>query len=214
MLFDKKKSTSIYLGMLVISLILIVLPLPYNLNNTNNNFELIYLRDSAYLETPITIDGNDAWALLEESEPWCTGNGSSSSPYIIENIIVNGSESIKISQSDVHFIIRNCTLYSPSRSAIVLTYVSNGKILNNEILNNGISLSYDTDYNIISGNTLHHGAIAVSIGSDHNIISNNTINNDQFGILLGGASTVSTNITISDNIINTSTLDDSHRFFE
>jgi parallel beta-helix repeat protein len=30
---------------------------------------------------------------------------------------------------------------------------------------------------------------------------------------LGGASTVSTNITISDNIINTSTLDDSHRFF-
>ncbi|GAH14331.1 unnamed protein product, partial [marine sediment metagenome] len=62
--------------------------------------------------TPIFIDGdatgigakNWTWAV---SQPWCSGNGISVNPYVIENVTINGlnsSNCIEIRDSDNHFV--------------------------------------------------------------------------------------------------------------
>ena len=209
MRLNKGNFVWLFLGFCITLSFLPRLPFLGNLTQTDHNLKSFIPKNSGYVVSPITINGNGDWASLNSSEPWCNGSGTPSSPYIIENIVVNGTECIKIINTDVHFIIRNCSLYSPTHGAIELRQVSNGKILNNEILNDYISLEI-SDYNNITGNTLHHGGIYVGSSSDHNTISNNTIINDHFGIALSGQGVTSTNITISDNIINTTTLDEDH----
>ncbi|MGY5852380.1 MAG: right-handed parallel beta-helix repeat-containing protein, partial [Candidatus Thorarchaeota archaeon] len=59
---------------------------------------------------PISINGDGEFAAQVETEGWL-GSGSVSSPYIIENLRIEGSRvSISILHCTAHFIIRNCVL--------------------------------------------------------------------------------------------------------
>ena len=81
------------------------------------------LKSSGYwLLDNITIDGdatgvganNWSWAVNQE---WCN---SVDGIYVIENVTINGQESvscINVTDSDVYFVINNCTLYNSSSGA-------------------------------------------------------------------------------------------------
>lgn len=63
--------------------------------------------------TPVLIDGN--WSVIE-SEPWCSGSGTSNNPYIISSLTINLNNSetykstpcLKIINSNKYFIITQC----------------------------------------------------------------------------------------------------------
>lgn len=67
---------------------------------------------------PIYIDGNTAFAENASTEGWA-GDGTEGNPYILqnpyitENYNINASTAhgIYIENTDVYFIIRNCTIY-------------------------------------------------------------------------------------------------------
>ena len=95
--------------------------------------------------------GNGSWAWAE-SQPWCSGSGNWSHPYIIENITINAQNQFNpliIEDSNVYFIIRNCTIFNlnydvETYAGIKLSKVSNGTLINNTCINNdckGILLS-------------------------------------------------------------------------
>ena len=119
----------------------------------------------------IVIDGNNDFI---PANGVVGGNGTPSNPYIIEGWEIEGYTGISISNSQVHFIIRD--VYINSRNfGITLANVNNGRIENATIdgphtgmqvdESNGNSIADNTF--IGSENTLH------IMGSDKNIISNN-----------------------------------------
>jgi parallel beta-helix repeat protein len=139
----------------------------------------------------IFISGNQGWIDFK-NEGNCTGSGTYTDPYIIENLTIDGlgSESgIFIENSDVFFIIRNSTIFNSGvseqppiyDSGILLKSVANAQILNNTCYNNQFGiLIYDSKTNItISGNKVN--------------------NNSRSGIVDNG---FCDNIVISDNIAN------------
>ena len=63
--------------------------------------------------TPISIDNN--WTAVKDAYDWCTGEGTESEPYIIENATIDAQESgscIEIQNSNEYFIIQNCSFYN------------------------------------------------------------------------------------------------------
>jgi len=90
---------------------------------------------------PIEIDGNAEFTASALAEGW-PGNGSSSNPFIIENLDitlgVTPVASINISNTNVHFIIQDCRLIGPGATpsyGIYLESSINGRIVNNMITN-------------------------------------------------------------------------------
>ena len=113
----------------------------------NNNFEVeIGDRYNENLKTlkisgPIHIDDNNPsinWSVAK-SAGICTGNGTYSNPYVIEDLVINAGGSgngIWIENSDVYFIIENCTLFNSGGgtyyAGIKLVYVKNSQLTNNK----------------------------------------------------------------------------------
>ena len=140
--------------------------------------------------TPILIVGNGGWFSVNNTYEWCNGKGTLIKPYVLENITIDGQNTgncIEIKDSDVYFIIKDCTLYNSNPSAvgsalILLNNVSNGQILGNDLSdgNRGVYLRgfvAPCEWNLISGNTIfdcHNDAVFVS-DSDNNFIGNNDI---------------------------------------
>ncbi|MHA2039562.1 MAG: right-handed parallel beta-helix repeat-containing protein [Promethearchaeota archaeon] len=160
--------------------------------------EAYSLKTSAYWNltgTPIWIDETNItrdWAYTASNYDWCSGSGTWSDPYVIENVIIDGQNSsncVLIQYSTAFFIIRNCTLYHSdlgstpyhNNAAIKLHETDNGRILNNNLSNNygsGItvqphSYNHSISGNIIKGNSRY--GINVFDHSDNNTISNNVI---------------------------------------
>ncbi len=83
---------------------------------------------------PIYIDDNTDF----ETQGW-DGEGSVEEPYIISGLNINststGGAAINITDTDVHFFIRDCWLTSNETAVIELNSVSHGRITNNSILN-------------------------------------------------------------------------------
>ena len=84
------------------------------------------------IENPIYIEGNATglgahnwtWAV---SQPWCSGMGTWSNPYIIENLSINGQNSktcLEITNSTKYFIITNCTLKQNLILMMALKYLT------------------------------------------------------------------------------------------
>ena len=163
--------------------------------------------------SPIYIDGsatgvgahNWTWA---ETQPWCSGSGSWTDPYVIEDITIDGQGSgncIEIRNSDAYFIIQNCSLYNSGfsdSSGIKLDNVNNGKIIENNCSDNnriGIFLWY-SDNNTLSGNTASNNNDygIYLIYSDNNKLSENIANNTYDGIALRN----SDDNTLSGNTVN------------
>ena len=137
------------------------------------------------LSSKIHIIGNSGWIDFKNAGN-CTGSGTSSDPYIIEDLVIDSGGSgtcIEIEDSDVYFKIENCTLYNSGTSI-----VGDG----------GIKL-INVTYGILTNNTCTSIYKGIYVGnSDNIIISGNRANNNSFnGIYLW----YSTNSIISGNIV-------------
>lgn len=157
--------------------------------------------------TPIYVDGSASgvsahnWSWVETQEWFGGGIGSQNDPYIFENITINGQNSsycVKIINSNVHFIIRNCEFFNSGNNnsfyaGIDLNHVHNGSIIDNHLYNHHtppIRL-HSSSNNTIKGNLIEKnyvfnvGAIDLGYNSEENLILNNKIhNNDLWGIRL------------------------------
>ncbi len=159
--------------------------------------------------SPIIIDGNAEFNDAANAEGW-SGNGSKSSPYVIEGleITATGTEAlVEIKNTNVHFKLFNNIFEGNSETidVIVLRSVSNGTILNNVVKNchfSGISLFRST-YNEILGNNILEcgkaprstvelwpdiGGIYLQLSDTNNITNNVVKKNHVFGISLSRSS--------------------------
>ncbi len=155
----------------------------------------------------IHIDNN--WSATESTYSWCTGSGTFSDPYVIEDLVIDGGGSgscIWIQNSDVYFNIENCTLYNSGNNwddtGIKLAIdVDNGQLIENIIHDNYIGIYLESsDNNTISGNIISNSTDngLVIANSYNNTISGNTANhNRESGISLVGTD----NNNVSGNIM-------------
>ncbi len=166
--------------------------------------------------TPIFINnsdtGNTDWATINSTYDWCNGAGTWSDPYILENITIDcqgTSSGIKIYNSDVPFIIQNCTIFAANfldgHGSILYKNVNNSVIIGNNISNNdgaGIFLDYPYSYNNTIQNNIFNDnqieGIRIGGGNDNRIYYNN-LSRNSYGILAYGS-----NNNISYNRINES----------
>ena len=155
----------------------------YTIKSDDNNFDSECLKFSA-VSGKIDINGNSGWANAKTAGI-CTGNGTYSAPYIIEDLIIDGGGSgscILIENSNVYFRIENCSVYNSgnfwSYAGIRLYNVDNGQLINNNCSSN------------------NYGGIYLQ-NSDNNTVSANFVNNSRYGIYLEN----SKNNTISGNVL-------------
>jgi parallel beta-helix repeat protein len=206
---------------LIILVILIVLSVMISINvslitsnNNGNNFDESPKIQG--LSGKIHIINNSGWVDFKNAGN-CTGNGTYSDPYIIEDLEIDGEGSgycIFIENSDVYFRIENCTLYNSAGSpttddaAIRLLNVDNSQLINNNCSSNvlGLNLVY-CDNNTISENIINNNSWSGMrlIESNHNIISGNSVNNNtNYGILTCSGSdftNISKNVLKSNKMI-------------
>jgi len=179
----------------------------YEIGCENNNFVLNYYDG---ILTPFVIDNNGGgdltWLEAADLFIWCTGSGSYSDPYIIQNLIIDGQNSnscIEIRDSNVYFIIQNCLLYNSGtglyNAGIELANVINGQLItNNCSYNNGHGIGLYQSQNItINGNIVtHNEESGIFLGvSNNNNLSGNTLNENSNGVYLG----LSNNNILSEN---------------
>ena len=181
----------------------------YSENFDNQNLKLSKISGPIYIND---INPSNNWSVAKDAGI-CTGSGTFSDPYVIEDLVIDGGGSgscIWIENSDVYFTIENCSLYNSGvnwdDSGISLINVDNGQLIAN-IANNsgirfdncknctisgnnvsnsnngGIHLSYGSNNKII-GNTANYAGISIS-ETDNNIVSGNMLNGG--GIFLGNA---------------------------
>jgi len=168
----------------------------YNLNSSEkvlNDFSKNDMRSSKS-SVPFLIDGNQGWVDFKNAGN-CTGEGTYSEPYVIKNLIINGSGSgilIEIKYSTVYFIIENCTLTNGG-NGIYLYNVTNGKFINNNISNNNYGMYihfYCQNNTIIDNNFENNNEIGVYLlltYSNNKVYNNNFTNNGLHGIDLSGS---------------------------
>ena len=141
----------------------------------------------------IHIINNSGWVDFRNAGN-CTGSGTYSDPYIIEDLVIDGGSSgnsILIENSNVYFKIENCTLYNAewgSDAGIGLSNVNNSQLIGNDC-------SY-SQLGIVLGDVWDYGG-----GCDNNTITGNIVNNNRGGIYLFD----SYNNTISSNTANNNT---------
>jgi parallel beta-helix repeat protein len=106
--------------------------------------------------SPILIIGNDQFT---EENGVTGGNGTKDDPYIIENWVIvsdgTASQGIFINNTDMYFIIRNCTIRgfqhpTDYRQGITLSEVTNGVIQDTKVIESatGIELRYSAENKI------------------------------------------------------------------
>ena len=149
---------------------------PFNLKTAGfwNNFTFIHITDLN-------------WTVANEND-WCSGSGTWSNPYLIENMIINASESptgcgIWIENSvSVYFKIRNVTVFGTT-NGIKLENTNKGTVERNVLLNNIETGIYAVNCvnNTISRNQLiNNGMYGIHFSSNclNNKILGNTAKND------------------------------------
>jgi len=151
---------------------------------------------------------NNNWTAAK-SAGICTGNGTYTEPYVIEDLEISGVYSrncILIQNSDVFFRIENCTLYYSSGgsgySGIKLSNVNNSQLIDNDCSFNGEGIYLvGCNNNTISGNTANNNANGIHLSNSNNntISRNNASDNDlnRGGIMLSNS---------NDNIITGNTV--------
>jgi len=176
-------------------------------NEDDSNLDNYKLKISA-ISGKIHINGNSGW-IAAKVAGICTGNGTYSEPYIIEDLEIDGGGSgscMLIENSDVYFKIENCTVYNSGiywdDGGIKLSNVNNGELFNNSAIscgNRGL-LIYSCSNNNISENTVNNNLWGINVRDSGNIIiSGNSANYNYYdGIWLLG----SNNNVISGNTAN------------
>ncbi|MFW9820122.1 MAG: nitrous oxide reductase family maturation protein NosD, partial [Candidatus Thorarchaeota archaeon] len=190
---------------IIIIIYLIFLFAPENSSST----EKLHLSEA---HTKIEIIGNSGWANAKVVG-LCSGNGTFSNPYIIQDFEIDGGDSgtcIFIKDSDVYFRIENCTLYNTGGvlnlgekyAGIRLTNVSNAELIDNIARNNLFGIRLENCNNqTISGNLCHDNDMdgIYLMSCNNSMISGNNVYNDFDGIYLHSC----INSTILGNIANT-----------
>jgi parallel beta-helix repeat protein len=141
------------------------------------------------IHNPILISSNSDFTERASTENW-PGSGTQNNPYIIEslNFKAEGAVTnlIHISNTNVYFIIRDCVIQnggSPGEGAVYLNSITNGKLINNSIVNNGFIgiLLIDSNDNELINNTIYDNEEnGVELrNSNSNKISSNIISNNK-----------------------------------
>jgi len=161
--------------------------------------------------SPIVIITDSQWSSKYSSQPWFSGSGTKSDPYVIENVTINGQGSgncISIDTSTVYYTIRNCTLFSAgaatNNAGISISNAPNGLIIGNNLSNNlenGIWV-YNSQNITILNNTFSYNTItgiyvrnSNNIRITGNIVSYTTTSDGMYF-------TNSNNVNITNNIIH------------
>ena len=190
-------------------------PIKINYKVTQINLDNRDLQNSK-ISSPILINDvspSSNWSVAKAAGI-CTGNGTYSEPYVIEDLIIDGGGSgscIYILNSKVYFRVENCTVYNAGDeisysidAGIRFKGVSNGTLIINDCSSNPVIGIYleDCYNNTLSGNIVNSNSLGYGIyldNSHNNTLLGNTANyNGDIGIYLGG----SDNNTISGNIVN------------
>lgn len=191
------------IGFIVFAIIAILFAYKYlyfkNSFVKNGNHQNMYyhLKSSYQQVDPIYIDDLDpnfSWNKIEAENNWCSGSGTYSDPYIIEDVIIDGTESkncIFIINSIEWFKIRNCTVFNCGNTldsaGIRLQNVKNGFISDNIIHHNyfgGIRIGECENLTIYRNNVSHNGwsGIDIYLSNNNSIIDNNVTYNEGTGI--------------------------------
>ncbi|MFW9971399.1 MAG: hypothetical protein ACFFDF_14490 [Candidatus Odinarchaeota archaeon] len=180
------------LGIIVVSSLVFNSDLSINLR-TNNNLGL----DDQILKTSkisgkIHINGNADWVDFKNAGN-CTGSGTSSDPYLIEDLVIDAEgvgSCIFIENCNVDFLILNCTLTNSEGvwntdldGGIKLINTSNAKIINNTANNNNFALYADQCNNtVVIGNTFAN-RYGIRVISCNNFLAYfNDLHNGQFNL--------------------------------
>jgi parallel beta-helix repeat protein len=173
----------------------------YSGSNTNNSFKYqsnesttiqpakmrlsgVSQNDFQYKEhSPIVINGNANFSATATAESW-SGDGSESTPYIIENLNITGpisqfpntTDLIVINNTSIHFQIKNCYL-NKGYYALSLINVTHGQIINNSIHNSGNIDAWQVRFE-------YGGGINLEDSKEIVITGNNISNQDTEGIRL------------------------------
>jgi parallel beta-helix repeat protein len=176
------------------------------------------LKEAGYWEIgPIEIDDENPtknWSITASTYDWCNGSGLIDDPYIIENVTIDGqnvNNCIRIDNSDVYFMIKNCTLINGlgeywHSGGIRLENVSKGTIFNNTCSFNQQGMYLLTSNNneiagnIIQNNTMH-GIVFYDQCSNNKIIGNEANFNTKESIFIkNGTNNVISGNNVSNNI--------------
>ena len=150
----------------------------------------------------INDSSSNNWSYMKDTFAWCSGNGSFKNPYIIQDCVINATNSptengILIENSkNAYFVIQNCSMFNAGGefndfrdiSGIKLVNTHNGAIENCSVYDNkiyGITLRSCANITIFN-NTIfdnHHG-IWMPQSVDNFIINNTIINNDGDGLAM------------------------------
>ncbi len=162
----------------VIGLALLVLALSLSINATAHQ--------------PIHIDGNADFASQAAANGW-PGDGSQKNPYIIQNYEINAlsDDGIRIENTSVYFIIRNCSIYNGD-IGIYLKNVTNGIVENVNCYENlaGIGFNNSIGDQIRNSNFYenHYYGINLYSSIENSIYNCNVFGNDDYGIALDNSS--------------------------
>jgi len=209
------KSKLIIIGILFALLLIITTNLSYITDNSNKrlNYGDDFTLDKDNLKISDVsgkIHINNNWTAAK-SAGICTGEGTSSNPYIIQNFEIDAGGSgscIKIENSDVYFRVENCMLYNAGVYAgIELNNVTKGILVINNCTSSfyGIRLDHWSDNNTITKNICNSNLYGIYlIVANNNFIFDNIVsNNNNTGI--GIFSGASFNNLISGNIMDNNT---------
>jgi len=180
----KSNAKSKIVILITVGIFLALLPINTNTHSDSIAFDNEILKTSA-VSGKISINGNSGWTSFKAAGN-CTGDGTYSVPYVIEDLVINGTGSgsgIRIQNSDVFFKIENCTIFNVPQpdAGIWLNNVKNGSILDNTVSFNwqGITLDPNCENNTIQGNTaISDSDIGINLWeSNSNYVKENTVNN-------------------------------------
>ncbi|MFX1323700.1 MAG: nitrous oxide reductase family maturation protein NosD [Promethearchaeota archaeon] len=201
----KKKATE-YFTFLILFLIIFSIYSQINRYNTTEitqealKDKVINLKQADYWNnfTFIHITGSN-WTIANETE-WCSGSGTWGNPYLIENMIINATDSpinagIFIENStNVFFQLKNITIFG-SINGIRLENTNKGAIVNNTLSDNtesGISMVNSVNNTLLRNRLINNGLQGIYLFSHSvdnkihgNIAKNVGTNLQDTGIYLG-----------------------------
>ncbi len=167
----------------------------FEFESVNNTFTDNNCSESSY-QNPIFIDGlgieapDWTWA---RNQPWCSGEGTQTNPYVIENLNMKGfgfgfNYGINILNSEAYLIIRNCSIYNYA-SGMIFTNVTNMIVDSNTCSDNnqGIEFFEDCNGNTLSENYCYNNEYGIYFDdacSNNTLIRNILSDNSGEGIYL------------------------------
>ncbi len=165
--------------------------------------------------TPIKINGNADFAAQATANGW-PGNGTAANPYVIENLVIvtnlTDTHAIDIRNTNVYFIIRNCTvsaignsttsLPSSYPSGIYLENVSFGMVERCQLQDStgsGLYTKSSNNITIIDSQALNNSVIGfyVTLSTNVTLFNNTAMDNGIYGF---DVDTSATNIILDGNI--------------